>query len=164
MPDTNSSNYNEFMVAIKPKISTYISLTLILLVLLVGLILLLRDFAYTGSFALWFYLVACSLITLVLLMLLVKMMAGWRFITAGKDHIIIKLPLKGMTKVYPINEILLWEEEVVVANKKEFKQVTIAFTDKNSISVSNHEHESYTELINYLKKKAIKQMIKSKKA
>lgn len=152
------------MVAIKPKISTYISLTLILLVLLVGLILLLRDFAYTGSFALWFYLVACSLITLVLLMLLVKMMAGWRFITAGKDHIIIKLPLKGMTKVYPINEILLWEEEVVVANKKEFKQVTIAFTDKNSISVSNHEHESYTELINYLKKKAIKQMIKNKKA
>lgn len=91
-------------------------------------------------------------------------MAGWRFITAGKDHIIIKLPLKGMTKVYPINEILLWEEEVVVANKKEFKQVTIAFTDKNSISVSNHEHESYTELINYLKKKAIKQMIKNKKA
>ncbi|MBA4301938.1 MAG: hypothetical protein C0433_17820 [Cyclobacterium sp.] len=152
------------MVAIKPKISTYISLTLILLVLLIGLILLLRDFAYTGSFALWFYLVACSLITLVLLMLLVKMMAGWRFITAGKDHIIIKLPLKGMTKVYPINEILLWEEEVVVANKKEFKQVTIAFTDKNSISVSNHEHESYTELINYLKKKAIKQMIKNKKA
>lgn len=152
------------MVAIKPKISTYISLTLILLVLLGGLILLLRDFAYKGSFALWFYLVACSLITLVLLMLLVKMMAGWRFITAGKDHIIIKLPLKGMTKIYPINEILLWEEEVVVANKKEFKQVTIAFTDKNSISVSNHEHESYTELINYLKKKAIKQMIKSKKA
>ncbi|SDA82386.1 hypothetical protein SAMN03080617_02573 [Algoriphagus alkaliphilus] len=152
------------MVAIKPKISTYISLTLILLVLLIGLILLLRDFAYTGSFALWFYLVACSLITLVLLMLLVKMMAGWRFITAGKDHIIIKLPLKGMTKVYPINEILLWEEEVVVANKKEFKQVTISFTDKNSISVSNHEHESYTELINYLKKKAIKQMIKNKKA
>jgi hypothetical protein len=152
------------MVTIKPKISTYISLTLILLVLLVGLILLLRDFANTGSFALWFYLAACSLITLVLLMLLVKMMAGWRFITAGKDHIIIKLPLKGMTKVYPINEILLWEEEVVVTNKKEFKQVTIAFTDKNSISVSNHEHESYSELINYLKKKALKQMLKNNKA
>ena len=152
------------MVAIKPKISTYISLSLILLVLLVGLVLLLRDFAYVGSFALWFYLVACSLITLVLLMLLVKMMAGWRFITAGKEHIIIKLPLKGLTKVYPVDQVMLWEEEVVLANKKEFKQVTIAFTDKNSISVSNHEHESYTELVNYLKKKAAKQMIKNKKA
>ena len=152
------------MVAIKPKISTYISLSLILLVLLVGLVLLLRDFAYVGSFALWFYLVACSLITLVLLILLVKMMAGWRFITAGKDHIIIKLPLRGLTKVYPVNEIMLWEEEVIVANKKEFKQVTIAFTDKNSISVSNHEHESYTDLVNYLKKKAAKQLIKNKKA
>ena len=152
------------MVAIKPKTSTYISLSLILLVLLVGLVLLIRDFAYVGSFALWFYLVACSLITLVLLILLVKMMAGWRFITAGKDHIIIKLPLRGLTKVYPVNEIMLWEEEVIVANKKEFKQVTIAFTDKNSISVSNHEHESYTDLVNYLKKKAAKQLIKNKKA
>lgn len=152
------------MVAIKPKISTYISLSLILLVLLFGLVLLLRDFAYAGSFALWFYLVACSLITLVMLILLVKMMAGWRFITAGKDTIIIKLPLKGLTKVYPVNDIMLWEEEVIVANKKEFKQVTIAFTDKNSISVSNHEHDSYTDLVNYLKKKAAKQLIKKKKA
>lgn len=152
------------MVVIKPKISTYISLSLILLVLSVGLILLLRDFAYKGSFALWFYLLACSLITLVMLILLVKMMAGWRFITAGKDHIIVKLPLKGMSKVYPVNEIMLWEEEVILANKKEFKQVTIAFTDKNSISVSNHEHESYSDLVNYLKKKASKQLIKNKKA
>lgn len=92
------------------------------------------------------------------------MMAGWRFITAGKDHIIIRLPLKRMTKVYPVDQVMLWEEELILANKKEFKQVTIAFTDKNSISVSNHEHESYTELVNYLKKKASKQMIKTKKA
>jgi hypothetical protein len=152
------------MVSIKPKISTYVSLSLVLLVLLAGLVLLLRDFAYKGSFPLWFYLVACSLVTLVMLMLLVKMMSGWRFITAGRDHIVIKLPLRGMTKVYPVNEIMLWEEEIILANKKEFKQVTIAFTDKNSISVSNHEHESYNELINYLKRRATKQLIKNKKA
>ncbi|OOG78049.1 hypothetical protein [Algoriphagus sp. A40] len=152
------------MVAIKPKISTYISLSLVLLVLIVGLVLLMRDFTYKGSFGLWFYLISCSLITVVILMLLVKMMAGWRFITAGKDHIIVRLPLRRMTKVYPVTEILAWEEETVLANKKEFKQVTIAFSDKNSISVSNHEHEAYTELINYLKKKAAKQMLKMKKA
>lgn len=152
------------MVSIKPKISTYISLSLVLLVLMTGLVLLMRDFAYKGTFGLWFYLIACSLITLVILMLLVKMMAGWRFITAGKEHIVVKLPLRGMTKAYPVTEILAWEEETIVANKKEFKQVTIAFSDKNSISVSNHEHEAYTELVNYLRKKAGKQMIKMKKA
>ena len=152
------------MILLKPKLSTYISLSAVVLMLLLGLILMLRDFTYSRSFGLWFYLVGCSLLTLVLLMLFVKMMAGWRFITAGKDHIIIKLPLRGLTKVYPVNEIMLWEEEVIVANKKEFKQVTIAFTDKNSIPVSNHEHESYTDLVNYLKKKAAKQLIKNKKA
>ena len=152
------------MVVIKPKISTYVSLSLVLLVLITGLVLLLRDFAYKGTFPLWFYLVACTIVTLVLLMLLVKMMAGWRFITAGKDHILIRLPLRGMTKAYPISEIMLWEEETVIANKREFKQVTVAFQDHQSISVSNHEHEAYAELVNYLKKKAPKQMVKNKKA
>ncbi|GMQ29387.1 hypothetical protein [Algoriphagus confluentis] len=152
------------MVSIKPKISTYISLSMVLLVLVAGLVLILRDFSYKGTFPLWFYLVACSLITLVILMLLVKMMAGWRFITAGKDQIVIRLPLRGSTKAYPVSEILAWEEETILANKREFKQVTIAFQDHQSISVSNHEHEAYTDLVSYLKKKAQKQMIKNKKA
>ena len=152
------------MILLKPKLSTYISLSAVLLILLGGLVLMLRDFAYKGSFALWFYLVACSIITLVILMLLVKMMAGWRFISVGKDHIVIKLPLRGSTKAYPVTEILVWEEETVLANKREFKQVTVSFQDQNSISVSNHEHESYTEFINYLKKKAPKQLVKPKKS
>lgn len=152
------------MVVIKPKISTYISLSIVVLVLLTGLVLILRDFAYKGTFGLWFYLITSTLITLVLLMLLVKMMAGWRFISAGKEHIVIKLPLRGNTKAYPVSEILAWEEEVVTANKREFRQVTIAFQDKQSISISNHEHEAYTEFVNYLKKKAQKQQIKMKKA
>jgi hypothetical protein len=152
------------MILLKPKLSTYISLSAVLLILLGGLVLMLRDFAYKGSFALWFYLVACSILTLVLLMLLIKMMAGWRFISAGKDHIVIKLPLRGSTKVYPVTEILAWEEETVLANKREFKQVTVAFQDQNSISVSNHEHEAYTEFISYLKKKAPKQLLKTRKS
>jgi hypothetical protein len=151
------------MVFIKPKVSTYISLSLIVGLLLTGLVLILRDFAYKGSFAMWFYLLACSLITAVVVMLLVKMMAGWRFISAGKDQIIIRLPLRGSTKVYPNSEILAWEEETVLANKREFRQVTIVFQDNQSISISNHEHEAYGEFINYLKKKAQKQQIKTKK-
>lgn len=152
------------MVFIKPKMSTYISLSLIVGLLLTGLVLIMRDFAYKGSFAMWFYLLSCSVLTVVVVMLLVKMMAGWRFISAGKDHIVIKLPLRRSTKVYPLAEILAWEEETVVANKREFRQVTIVFQDKQSISISNHEHEAYTELVNYLKKKAQKQQIKPKKA
>ncbi|MCS5488819.1 hypothetical protein [Algoriphagus limi] len=152
------------MIVIKPKGSTYFSLGLIVLVLLAGLIMILRDFAYKGSFGLWFYLVSATIITLVLLMLLVKMMAGFRFITAGKDHIVLKLPLRSFQKAYPISEILAWEEEIVIANKKEFRQLTVAFSDQQSFSVSNHEHNSYTELVKYLRKKAPKKEVKNKKA
>jgi hypothetical protein len=151
-------------MVIKPKVSTYISLSMVLLILIAGLIFILRDFAYKGSFGFWFYLIACSIITLVILMLLVKMMAGYRFITAGKDQIIVKLPLRGYTKVYPIAQIIAWDEEIITANKRQFKQLTIAFTDKQSISVSNHEHEAYVDLVGYLSKKAGKQKVKNKRA
>lgn len=151
------------MLVIKPKVSTYVSLSLVLLILILGLVYILRDFAYKGSFGIWFYLIACTLITLVILMLLIKMLAGYRFITAGRDQIIVKLPLRGYNKAYPVTQILAWEEEIVKANKKEFRQVTIAFTDKQSISVSNHEHEAYQELVAYLSKKAGKQKVKGKK-
>jgi len=151
------------MLVIKPKVSTYISLSLVLLILISGLVFILRDFTYTGSFGVWFYLIACSIITLVILMLLVKMLAGYRFITVGRDLIIVKLPLRGYTKTYPIAQIMAWEEEIVKANKKEFRQVTIAFTDQQSISVSNHEHEAYTDLVAYLAKKASKKQVKGKK-
>ena len=151
------------MLVIKPKVSTYISLTLIALVLCIGLVMILRDFAYKGTFALWFYLISASLVTLVLVLLLVKMMAGYRFILAGQDQIIVKLPLRGYQKAYNVADVLAWEEEIILANKREFKQVTIAFTDKQSISVSNHEHEAYSQLVSYLSKKAVKQRIKNKK-
>lgn len=152
------------MILIKPKISTYFSLGILVLILIAGLVFILRDFAYVGSFGLWFYLIAAPLITLVILMILIKLLAGYRFIAAGKDQIMVKLPIRRYEKTYPINQILAWEEETIVANKKEFKQLTIAFSDKQSISVSNHEHESYNELVKYLLKKAAKQHVKNKKA
>ncbi|MFT7427209.1 MAG: hypothetical protein ACI9O5_003169, partial [Algoriphagus sp.] len=45
-------------MVIKPKVSTYISLSMVLLILIAGLIFILRDFAYKGSFGFWFYLIA----------------------------------------------------------------------------------------------------------
>jgi hypothetical protein len=59
---------------------------------------------------------------------------------------------------------MAWDEEVITANKRQFKQLTIAFTDQQSISVSNHEHEAYVDLVDYLSKKAGKQKVKNKKA
>ncbi|MBB6327314.1 hypothetical protein FHS59_002957 [Algoriphagus iocasae] len=152
------------MILIKPKLSTYFSLGLLVLILITGLVFILRDFAYVGSFGIWFYLIAAPLLTLVILMILVKLLAGYRFIAAGKDQIVVKLPIRRYEKTYPVNQILAWEEETIIANKKEFKQLTVAFSDKQSISVSNHEHESYNQLVKYLLKKAPKQQVKNKKA
>ncbi|SIN84875.1 hypothetical protein SAMN05444394_2357 [Algoriphagus halophilus] len=164
MQSKNWTKSNKPMILIKPKLSTYFSLGLVVLILIAGLVFILRDFAYVGSFGLWFYLIACPLITLVILMILVKLLAGYRFIAAGKDQIVVRMPLKSYQKVYPVTEILAWDEEKIMANKKEFKQLTVAFKDQQSISISNHEHESYDQLIKYLLKKAGKQKVKSKKA
>lgn len=149
------------MIHCKPKKSTYFSLTIVLLILLSGLIYLLNDFTYSRSFGLIFYLICAPLVTLVILMLLVKMMAGYKFISVGKDKVTTRLPLRGKSKTYDLKQILAWEEEKVIANKKEFRQVTIVFDDKTSFTMSNHEHVNYEEFVVYLSKKASSKKVKT---
>ncbi|WP_186758389.1 hypothetical protein [Echinicola salinicaeni] len=149
------------MIQCKPKRATYISLSAIVIILISGLSYILNDFSTSRSYGLFFYLISAALLTVVILLILVKMMAGYRFINAGKSQIEVKLPLKGFKKLYSLNQILAWQEEIIITNKKEFRQITIAFEDKTSISLSNHEHTSYLELYKYLMKKIPKKKVKA---
>lgn len=148
------------MIHCKPKFSTYISLAVVAAVLVAGLIYMLHDFSYKQSFHLLFYLISCSLITVVLLILLVKMMAGYRFISAGKEKIEVRLPLKALKKTYGLAQVKAWQEETIMANKREFRQLTIVFDDHTSISLSNHEHTSYMDLIKFFQSKLTKKKVK----
>lgn len=141
------------MVHCKPKTSTYIALSLILLALLAGLVSTLGHFSSQRTYPIWLYLSVTVLLTVVILMLLVKMMAGFKTISAGDGKIVTMLPLRNQTKVYPLAEVIAWDEEKVVANKREFRQLTIVFSDKNSFTISNHEHVNYDDFFKYLIKK-----------
>jgi len=139
--------------------STYFSLGVVVAILIAGLIYILNDFNSDPSFGLWFYLVSCSLITVVLLMLLVKMLANYRFLSVGGGKLEVRLPLRAMRKKYTINQVKAWQEEVINANKRVFRQLTILFDDNNSFSLSNHEHTSYDELLKYFQTKLKKKRV-----
>lgn len=89
-------------------------------------------------------------------------MAGYKFISAGKEKITTRLPLRGQIKTYELTDILAWDEEKIIANKKEFKQLTVAFSDKTSFTMSNHEHLNYEEFVQYLIKKSGKKRVKNR--
>lgn len=148
------------MVSCKPKKSTYLSLGLVVVILFVGLSFLLYDFYANRDFPFWFYLLGSSIVTVVLLLVLVKMMAGFKFLAAGKDKIEIWLPLKGQRRKYAVMDILAWQEEEVKANQRVFKQLILVFSDKYSFSISNHEHLGYDGLKKYLVKKVSKKRVK----
>ncbi|MEX0882368.1 MAG: hypothetical protein WDZ72_02735 [Cyclobacteriaceae bacterium] len=148
------------MIICKPKKSTYISLGLVVVILIAGLSYFLYDFYHHQTFGLFFYLIACSFITVVLLLILVKMMAGFKYLFAGKEKIEVWVPLKGLRKKYTLHELLAWQEEEIKANKKVFKQLILVFSDKYSISLSNQEHLGYDDLRKYLMKKSAKKKIK----
>lgn len=147
------------MIVCKPKISTYFSLGVVVALLIAGLIYILNDFTYKQSFGFWFYLISCSLITVVLLMLLVKMMANYRFLTLKTSTLEVRVPLKGLRRKYNMSSVKAWQEEVIMANKKEFRQLTILFEDHTSFSLSNQEHTSYNELLKYFKSKLAKKKV-----
>ena len=148
------------MIYCKPKFSTYISLAVVIAILVAGLIYLLHDFTYNQNFSLLFYLISCSLITVVLLIILVKMMAGYRFVSAGKGKIEIRVPLKALKKNYELTQVKAWQEEIILANKREFRQLTIVFDDHTSISLSNHEHSSYMDLLKFFQAKLNRKKVK----
>ncbi|PRY85281.1 hypothetical protein [Mongoliibacter ruber] len=147
------------MIECKPKTSTYLALGLIVIILISGLIYILNHFATVRTLGLFFYLFAAVLLTLVILLLLVKMMASYKFISAGKSQIITRLPLRGKTKTYALDQVLVWEEEKVTTNKREFSQLTIVFDDKTSFTLSNHEHVNYEKFLAYLQKRLIKKKV-----
>ncbi|UJP65040.1 hypothetical protein [Mongoliitalea daihaiensis] len=147
------------MITCKPKTNTYVALGSVLGLLIIGLIATLAHFANVGTFGLWFYLISTSLLTIVILLLMVKMMAGYKFISAGKEKITLRFPLRKATKIYNLDQVSVWEEEKVVANKKEFKQLTIVFDDQTSFSISNHEHDNYQDMIGYFQKKIARKNI-----
>lgn len=152
------------MIHCKPKRQTYFSLTFITLLLLTGLVFLLRDFAISRNFHFLFYLIGTTVLTLVILLLVVKILAGMKFVAAGGNKIILRWPVKKLTKTYTLQQVLAWEEEVVQANKREFRQLTLAFQDHFSIQLSNHEHEGYSAFVEYLHKKCPKARVKPKNA
>ena len=141
------------MTVCQPKKSTYISLLFFVVFLAMGLLFLLFHFSNYRTFGLWFYLLGTTLITVVLVLLLVKMMAGYRFLSFGNNAIQIRLPLRGKILTYAIQDILVWEEDTVLANKPKFNQVTIVLPDRTSVRFSNHEHTHYDELLKYLRLK-----------
>ncbi|TVP49139.1 MAG: hypothetical protein EA341_09770 [Mongoliibacter sp.] len=147
------------MIACKPKTSTYLALSLVLIILFSGLIYILNHFYTVRSFGIIFYLFATVLLTLVILLLLVKMMASYKFISAGKSQIITRLPLRGKTKTYALDQVLVWEEEKITTNKRVFSQLTIVFDDKSSFTLSNHEHLNYDAFLDYLQKKLLKKRV-----
>jgi hypothetical protein len=149
------------MVSCKPKKSTFLSLGIVVMLLFIGLSYLLYDFNHTREFPFLFYLIGCSIITVVLLLILVKMMAGYKFLAAGNEKIEIWMPLKGQRRKYKLEDLLAWQEEEVLANKKVFKQLILVFADKYSFAISNHEHLGYDELKRYLVKKAGKKKVKN---
>ncbi|GHB42551.1 hypothetical protein [Mongoliitalea lutea] len=147
------------MTTCKPKTNTYVALSSVLGLLIIGLISTLIHFANLRTFGLWFYLLSTTILTIVILLLLVKMMAGYKFISAGKEKIILKFPLRRLTKNYTLDQVKVWEEEKVLANNREFRQLTVVFEDQTSFTISNHEHENYSEMLAYFQKKLAKQHV-----
>jgi hypothetical protein len=138
------------MTSCSPKKSTYLSLGFIVLLLTTGLIFLLFHFSIYRTFAIWFYLFGTSILTVALVLLLIKMIAGYRFCQFGNNTISIRFPLRGTEIILPIQDIILWEEDSITTNNRTFRQTTLVLPDKSSVRFSNHEHTNYTELLKYL--------------
>jgi hypothetical protein len=144
------------LIVSKPQISTIISFSLFLLITVAVLVMNILSLVRDPSPA-WYTYVIIGLLVPIGLLVLYRIFILYKVVTLGNNKIEIKLPVLKRTRIYPLNEIVSWKEEVVKTGKNSvFKELFIQFEDNRKLSIGEREHTEYKKVIQYLNQKAAK--------
>ncbi|WP_226391055.1 hypothetical protein [Penaeicola halotolerans] len=149
------------MIICKPKANVIFLLTFLAILFSIGVMWLLRHFYTVQTWPIYVYIGLATLLTLAAVFVLIKLMSNIRFLTLGKGKISIRVPLKGVKRQFPITDIAAWKEEIIKANSKEFKHLTVQLPGPILYNMSNHESTNYEQAVSYLRDKVAKKQVKS---
>jgi len=105
----------------------------------------------------WYNYLIILLLVPIGLFVLYKIFIRYKIIRLGNNRLELSYPVMRKHKVYVIQDIVAWKENVVKTGKNSvFRQLEIFLTDKQRISVGDKEHTEYTRVVQYLQQKVPK--------
>ncbi len=98
-----------------------------------------------------------SLLSPIFLFVSYKIFIRYKIIRMGNNRVEISYPVMRKHKVYMLQEIAMWKENVVKTGKNSvFRQLEIFFQDKHRESFGDKEHTEYGRMVQYLNQKVPK--------
>jgi len=105
----------------------------------------------------WYNYLMIILLVPIWLFVLYKIFIRYKVIRLGNNQLELIYPVMRKQKIYALQEIVAWKENVVKTGKSSvFRQLEIFLTDKQRISFGDKEHTEYSRVIQYLNQKVPK--------
>ncbi len=105
----------------------------------------------------WYNYLMTSLLVPIFLFVSYKIFIRYKIIRMGNNRVEISYPVIRKHKVYMLQEIDMWKENVVKTGKNSvFRQLEIFFQDKQRVSFGDKEHTEYGRMVQYLNQKVPK--------
>jgi hypothetical protein len=105
----------------------------------------------------WYNYLMVVLLVPIGLFVFYKIFVRYKIIRLGNNKLELSYPFIRKHKVYPLQEIVAWKENVVKTGKSSvFRQLEIFLADKHRISFGDKEHTEYGRVVQYLDQKVPK--------
>jgi hypothetical protein len=144
------------MIVSKPKVSTLFSLSMFLLLIYSALF-------YTASALIstdnkpWYLYLLIAILAPVALVVTAKVALGFKIIRIGQGVIKVNYPLSFRKKEYQQQELQSWQETVIKTKSGVYKELRLNFPGKTKVTLSNHENESYEDVLKHMNKRHSRQ-------
>jgi hypothetical protein len=105
----------------------------------------------------WYNYLMIVLLVPIGLFVLYRIFVRYKIIRLGNNRLELSYPILRKHKVYSLQEIVVWKENVVKTGKNSvFRQLEIFLQDNQRISFGDKEHTEYGRVIQYLNQKVPK--------
>jgi len=140
------------MIISKPKKTTLFSLG-IFLIMVFAVILYNYKSYYESAFTSYLNLGIIIVLFPIGVGISIKILVGYKIITAGKNKISIRFPLRFIGYEINLKDIVSWKEKRIKTFNSSFHELEIRSSTGKSIRLSKQEHTDYEKILNYLSKK-----------
>jgi hypothetical protein len=141
------------VIVSRPQTNTLVSFTIFLLITVVVLGMNVYALMATSTPA-WYNYLMTSILVPIFLFVSYKIFIRYKIIRMGNNRVEISYPVLRKHKVYMLQEIAIWKENVVKTGKNSvFRQLEIFFQDKQRVSFGDKEHTEYNRMVQYLNQK-----------
>lgn len=139
------------MIVSKPKGNTLFALSMFLLICFTLLGYTLYNY-FNNEVHHWYQYVIFVVVTPVSFAVLIKTIKSYKIVRLGKGRLSVDFPFLFKSKVFNMQDLVCYSEDVIKTQGSDFKELTIKF-DRDKVKLTNQENSEYSKIYAYLKKK-----------